>query len=63
MAEDLRIIVVDDFEHRLMVNCLNDTRNSLIQKELPHEDLDNLMLKIIDARFKKERRKLGRDER
>lgn len=63
MSEEKRVIEVDDFDHRLMVNCLADFRNDLIRDEKPTEDVDELLLKIIDAPTKKEKRKADREGR
>ena len=63
MAEEKRIISIDDFEHRLMVKGLNDFRNDLIQGDKPTEDIDELLLKVIKAPTKKEKRKLCHDAR
>ena len=63
MAEEKRVISIDDFEHRLMVKGLNDFRNDLIQGDKPTEDIDELLLKVIKAPTKKEKRKLCRDAR
>ena len=63
MAEEKRVISIDDFEHRLMVKGLNDYRNDLIQGDKPTEDIDELLLKVIKAPTKKEKRKLCHDAR
>ena len=63
MAEEKRVISIDDFEHRLMVKGLNDFRNDLIQGDKPTEDIDELLLKVIKAPTKKEKRKLRHDAR
>jgi hypothetical protein len=57
MSEEKRVIEVDSFDHRLMVNGLADFRNDLIREDKPTEDVDELLLKIIDAPTKKEKRK------
>ena len=57
------MISIDDFEHRLMVKGLNDFRNDLIQGDKPTEDIDELLLKVIKAPTKKEKRKLCHDAR
>jgi len=57
MKESEKIIVaLDDFEQRLMVSGLADFRNDLIRDEKPTEDIDDLLLKIIDAPKAKEKR-------
>ena len=44
---------LDDFEHRLLVGCLMAARNEYIHEDKPIEDVNELILKIIDAPFKK----------
>lgn len=63
MSDDKRVIEVDDFDHRLMVNGLADFRNDLVKEDKPTEDVDVLLLKIIDAPTKKEKRKADREGR
>jgi hypothetical protein len=63
MCEEKRVISIDDFEHRLMVNGLTGFRNDLIREEKPTEDVDELLLKVIDAPTKKEKKKADREER
>ena len=52
MAER-RIIEIDDFEHRVMMEALADRRNDLIAEKKPTEDVSELLLKVIDAPKKK----------
>lgn len=63
MTEEKRIVTLDDFEQRLMVNGLNDFRNELLKEDKPTEDVDELLLKVIDAPTKKERRRFWREAR
>ena len=63
MSDDKKVITVDDFDHRLMVNGLNNFRNDLIKKDKPTEDVDELILKVIDAPTKKEKKKADREGR
>ena len=53
MAEEKRVVELNGFEYRLMVNGLSDFRNDLIRDQKPTEDVDNLLLKVIDAPKKK----------
>ncbi len=46
-----------------MVKGLNDFRNDLIQGDKPTEDIDELLLKVIKAPTKKEKRKQAYDAR
>lgn len=63
MAEEKRVVTLSDFEQRLMVNGMNNFRNDLIQEGKPTEDVDELILKVIDAPTKKEKRWSGREGR
>ena len=57
------VVELDDFEQRLMVSGLADFRNDLIRDEKPTEVVDDLILKVIDAPTKKEKRKADREAR
>ena len=63
MADEKKVITLDDFEQRLMVSGLMDFRNDLLKEEKPTEDINELILKVIDAPTKKEKRKADREER
>ena len=64
MAPDEKVVVtLDDFEQRLLVSGLADFRNDLIRDEKPTEDVDDLILKVIDAPTQKEKRKAEREAR
>jgi hypothetical protein len=63
MSEEQRIVSLNDYEQRLMVNGLNDFRNDLLRADKPTEDVDELLLKVIDAPVKKKHRRLCREAR
>ena len=46
-------ITLDDFEHRLLVGCVNAARTVFISQNKPTEDIDELLIKIIKASSKK----------
>ncbi len=46
-------IALDDFERRVVVNCMNKMRNSLIEDGKCTETLDEVLLKIIRSKQKK----------
>ena len=48
---------------RLMVSSLMDFRNDLLRDEKPTEDINDLILKAIDAPTKKEKRRADREAR
>ena len=63
MAEEKKVVTLDDFEQRLMVSGLLDFRNDLLRDEKPTEDINDLILKVIDAPTKKEKRRADREAR
>ena len=63
MAEEKKVLTLDEFEQRLMVSGLMDFRNDLLKDDKPTEDINELILKVIDAPTKKEKRRAERKER
>ena len=63
MAEEKKVVTLDDFEQRLMVSGLLDFRNDLLRDEKPTEDINDLILTVIDATTKKEKRRADREAR
>ena len=63
MADEKKVLTLDEFEKRLMVSGLMDFRNDLLKDEKPTEDINELILKVIDAPTKKEKRRAEREER
>ena len=53
MRDKKYYIALDDFERRVVVNCLNEMRNNLIAKGKYTDAVDEVLLKIIDAKQKK----------
>ena len=60
MTDTKRVVVLTDQEHRLMVNCMRTARNEYIDEGAPTEDVSRLMVKVIEAPTKKEKRKAER---
>ena len=50
-------IEVDDFEHRMLVQALSEKRNELISEDKSTENINALLLKAIDAKPVKKKRK------
>ena len=44
-----KVVELDDFEYRVMVEALADRRNDLIEANREPEDVSDLLLKVIDA--------------
>lgn len=53
MREPKYYIALDDFERRVVVKCLNEMRNELIREGKYTDAVDEILLKIIDAKTKK----------
>ena len=63
MTEAQRIMTMDDFEHRLLVGCINKARTEYMEEGKPTEDINELLIKAIEAPTKKEKRKADREGR
>ena len=57
MKEEKRLLTLDQYEHGVMVNALNELRNDLIEEQRPTDAVDDLLLKTIDAPIKKQKRR------
>ena len=53
MKEKKYYIALDDFERRVVVNCMNEMRNKLIADGMYTDALDEVLLKIIRSKQKK----------
>lgn len=53
MKEKKYYIALDDFERRVVVNCMNEMRNKLIGDGKYTDALDEVLLKIIRSKQKK----------
>ncbi len=63
MREKNCIIDLRPDEHRLMVASINGFRNSLLKEGRPTEDVDELLLKVINAPNRRPNRKLDHETR
>ena len=57
MRDEKRVVTLNNYEQRLLVRGLSDFRNGAIRAGKPTEDLDGLLLKVIDAPTKREKRR------
>lgn len=55
MAEK-RIIEVDEYQHGLILNALNDKRNELQEQGKDTEFVDDTLIDVIDAPQKKQKK-------
>ena len=50
--EKKRHIILDDYEWKIVIKALNDLRNSLIQQGRYTDVVDDIMIKVINAKPK-----------
>ena len=53
MKDKKYYITLDDFERRVVVNCMNEMRNKLIADGKYTDALDEVLLKVIHSKRKK----------
>jgi len=56
-------VMLDNYEQRVVVKGLADFRNTLIREEKPTEDVDDVLIKIINAPRRKNKRRYIREAR
>ena len=61
--EEKRVIEVDEYERRLIIDSLNAKRNALIEKGADTDHVDDVLLDVIDAPTRKQKRKMREMER
>lgn len=52
MRDEKSYIALDDFDRRIVVDCMNEMRNKLIADSKYTDAVDEVLLKIIDAKQK-----------
>ena len=60
--DEKRVIEVDEYQHGLIINSLNDKRNELIEQGKDTEFVDDTLIEVMDAPTKREKKR-HRDER
>ncbi len=63
MREGKCVVTLDSQEQRLMVKGLTGFRNDAIREGKPTEDVDDLILKVIDAPVRRGRWRHSREAR
>ena len=61
--EEKRVIEVDDYQHGLIINSLNNKRNELVEQGRDTEFVDETLIEVMDAPTKKQRKKYRKMER
>ena len=63
MFERKKVLTFGQDEQEMMVRSLYDMRHSALDRNIPTEEAEDLILKVIDAPTRKERRRLDRQTR
>ena len=63
MRDIKRVVTLNSFEQRLMVRGLADFRNDALRDGKPTENVDNLLIKVMDAPTRREKRRADRAAR
>ena len=63
MAEQKVMVQLDNFEQRILVGAMAEKRNDLLREAKPTEDVDEILLKLIDAPPVKQRGRWDREAR
>ena len=59
--EEKRIIEVDEYQHGLIINSLNEKRNALVEQGKDTEFVDDTLIDVMDAPMKKQKRREERE--
>lgn len=61
--EDKRVIEVDEYQQRLIIGSLNETRNELVAQGRDTDFVDETLLDVMDAPTRKEKKRNKEMER
>lgn len=53
MREEKRVLVLDRYDHKIIMLALNEKRNELLKEQKPTNAVDDVLLKTIDAPVKR----------
>lgn len=57
------VLALSDYERRMLIRSLNDSRTGLLEQDKPTEDINSLLLKVINAPTQRERVRDSREAR
>ena len=53
MRDEKRVLVLDRYDHKIIMLALNEKRNELLKEQKPTNAVDDVLLKTIDAPVKR----------
>lgn len=62
MSDEKRVLVLDKYEHNMVLSALNDKRNSLIKEQKSTDLVNEVLLKTVDAPVKRFFKAKGKNE-
>lgn len=63
MKDETKVLELDKYEYGVVFHSLNDKRNELLREQRSTDAVDDVLLKVIDAPTKKEKKQADRRER
>ena len=63
MSSEDKILIMSPDEQQLVVRSLYELRNTLLEIDGPVEDVEDVLMKVIDAPSRRERRRMDREAR
>lgn len=66
MRDEKRVLVLDRYDHKIIMIALNEKRNELLKEQKSTNAIDDVLLKAIDApvkRFFKKKEKIKNEAR
>lgn len=63
MSSEDKILIMSPDEQQLVVRSLYELRNTLLEIDGPVEDVEDVLMKVIDAPNRRERRRMDREAR
>lgn len=63
MASNTKVLEMTERDQKILVRFLSEARNDCIDKGIPTDDVNRLLILTIDAPTKKEKRKADREGR
>jgi hypothetical protein len=55
--DEKKVIEVDEYQQRLIINSLNDKRNELVEQERPTDFVDEVLLLTMDAPTRRQKKR------
>ena len=52
--EEVRILKMDEYDYKLLVNALNEFRTQMLNQNVDIEIIDELLMKLLEAPIKRE---------